>query len=157
MKKIIAIMAAVLVCVAASAQDSRSIYNKYSDKPGVSAVFISNAMFRMIGRIPDIDLGNGDVNLAPIIKSLKGLYILNIDRNPALGATLKADTEKHVKAGRYEMLMEVKDDGETVRIYTVNKGDIITDFVMIASEADETTFISFEGEIPQNALEALLQ
>ena len=72
MKKIYAIIAAIALAVPAFAQGGKELYNKYSDLPGVSAVYISPAMFRLIGRIPDVDLADEDVNFTPIIKSMNG-------------------------------------------------------------------------------------
>ena len=51
MKKIILIFAALLLAFSAFAQDGRSIYNRYSDEEGVTAVYISPAMFRLLGVI----------------------------------------------------------------------------------------------------------
>ena len=72
MKKLFTIAAAVLLTFNALAQDGRSIYNKFSDEPGVSAVYISPSMFKLIGKIPAIELGDGGekVDITPIIKSL---------------------------------------------------------------------------------------
>ena len=152
MKKFIVIAAAMLLTVSAFAQDGRSIYNKYSDGKGVTSVYVSPSMFKLMRRIPDIDLGNGDVNLSPIIKSLDGLYIINAD-NSKIGADLKADVDKLVKKGSYELLMEAKDDGDKVEIYSVGNDKIITSFVLLALEPDESTFICFSGQIPREELE----
>ena len=52
MKKIITILTALTLAVAAFAQSGKDLYNKYSDLEGINAVYISPAMFRMIGKIP---------------------------------------------------------------------------------------------------------
>lgn len=152
MKKFIVIAAAMLLTVSAFAQDGRSIYNKYSDGKGVTSVYVSPSMFKLMRRIPDIDLGDGDVNLSPIIKSLDGLYIITAE-NSKIGADLKADVDKLVKKGSYELLMEAKDDGDKVEIYSVGNDKIITSFVLLALEPDESTFICFSGQIPREELE----
>ena len=51
MKKIFAMAAAALLSIAAFAQEGRAIYNTYSGKPGVQSVYISLAMFRLVGNI----------------------------------------------------------------------------------------------------------
>ena len=79
-----AIAALLILGISASAQDGKSIYKKYSDMDGVEAVYISPAMFRLIGRIPDINIGDDKVNLASVIKSMNGLYILNTS-DPKIG------------------------------------------------------------------------
>ena len=77
MKKIFAIAAAMLITVSAFAQDGKSIYKKYSDAENVSAVYISPAMFRMMGKIPEMEVGDSEMNLTPVVKSLTGLYLIS--------------------------------------------------------------------------------
>lgn len=152
MKKIIILAAAMLLAVSAFAQDGKSIYQKYSDSRGVSSVYVSPAMFRLMKRIPDIDMGKEDVNLSPIIKSLDGLYIINAE-DSGVGAEMERDVDRFVKKGAYELLLEAKDDGDRVRIYTVGNDKVITSFVLLALEPDESTFICFSGQIPREELE----
>ena len=61
MKKIIAIAAAMLLTLTAFAQkDGQKIYNKYSDAKGVSAVYMSPSMFRLMGSLPEMTVGEGE-------------------------------------------------------------------------------------------------
>lgn len=155
MKKIIAIAAFLMLAFAAFAQDGKSIYKKYSDAENVSAVYISPAMFRMMGKIPDMEIDGSNVNVGRIIKSLSGLYILNSE-NTKINDSLKNDAERFISKGQYEMLMEAKDNGETVRIYTMGTEKIVNGFVLLTSEKDECTFICIDGEMPREELEKIL-
>lgn len=154
MKRIIILFAALLLSLSAFAQNGKSIYQKYSDAENVSAVYVSPAMFRMIGQIPDLEVGQENVNLTPVIRSLTGLYILNSE-NAAINGSLRADAERFINSGRYELLMEAKDSGETVRIYTVGSDRAIEGFVMLAAEASEVTFICLDGQMPRKDFEEL--
>lgn len=155
MKRILTIAALLLVTISSFAQSGKSIYQKYSDSEGVSAVYISSAMFRMIGKIPDLNVEGGNVNLAPIIQSLSGLYIIDSE-NDKINADLKADAEKFVRSGRYELIMEAKDSGEIVRMYTVGTEKVVEGFVMISVDGNETTFICLDGKMNREDLEKLL-
>lgn len=155
MKRIVLVAALLLTTITAFAQNGKSIYQKYSDAEGVSAVYISPAMFRLIGKIPDLQIEGEDVNLAPIIKSLTGLYLIDSE-NPAINASLKADAENFVKKGNYELLMEAKDSGETMRLFTIGTETIVNGFVMIADEGDETTFIFLDGKMNRDELEKII-
>ena len=155
MKRIAILAALLLTTIASFAQNGKSIYQKYSDAEGVSAVYISPAMFRLIGKIPDLQIEGEDVNLAPIIKSLTGLYLIDSE-NPAINASLKADAEQFVRKGNYELLMEAKDSGETMRLFTVGTETIVNGFVMIADEGDETTFIFLDGKMNREELEKVI-
>ena len=155
MKRFVLVAALLLTTITAFAQNGKSIYQKYSDAEGVSAVYISPAMFRLIGKIPDLQIEGEDVNLAPIIKSLTGLYLIDSE-NPAINASLKADAEQFVKKGNYELLMEAKDSGETMRLFTIGTETIVNGFVMIADEGDETTFIFLDGKMNREELEMVI-
>lgn len=155
MKRIIILFAALLLSFSAFAQNGKSIYQKYSDAEKVSAVYVSPAMFRMIGQIPDLEVGEGNVNLTPVIRSLTGLYILNSE-NAAINGSLRADAERFINSGKYELLMEAKDSGEVVRIYTIGNDRTIEGFVMLATESNEVTFICLDGQMPRKDFEELL-
>ncbi|MCR4860126.1 MAG: DUF4252 domain-containing protein [Bacteroidales bacterium] len=156
MKHLYALAAALLLfAVCASAQNGKSIYQKYSDADNVSAVYISPAMFRLMGRIPDLDAGGEKVNLTSVIRSLSGMYIINSE-NPEINGSLRNEVERFITSGRYELLMEAKDHGETVRMYTVGTEQIVNGFVMFAAERDEVNFICLDGQMPREQFEQLI-
>lgn len=154
MKKILIFAAALLLTATAFAQDGKSIYNKFSEEKGVSAVYISPAMFRLIGKIPDMKVEGSDINLGAILQTMTGMYMISSE-NPAINAEIKADAERFLKKNAYELLMEAKDDGETVRICTLGK-DIISGFVLLAFQQDECTFISLDGKMKREDLERII-
>ena len=155
MKRILFLIAALLLTLSAAAQNGKSIYQKYSDEENVSAVYISPAMFRLIGKIPDVNTGDGEVNLSPIIRSLSGMYLINSE-NEKINGNLRAEAERFIKSGKYEMLMEAKDSGQTVRMYTVGNEKTVEGFVMLAAEAASVTFICLDGQMPRNEFETLM-
>lgn len=145
----------LLACMSAFAQSGKSFYQKYSDEEGVTAVYISPAMFRMMGSIPDINAGSGDVNLAPIIRSMSGMYIINSE-NASLNGKIYKDVTRALDSGNYELLMEAKDGGERVQIYTAGDAATVTSFILVADEGNELTFIWLDGQMPRDQLENLL-
>ena len=155
MKKLYILAAMLLVSISAFAQGGRSLYNKYSDYDNVEAVYISPAMFRLIGKIPDIQMEGENVNLGPIIKSLTGLYILNITDGD-LAADLTSDVNRFIDKGDYELLMEAKDKGDITRMYTVGNDTVVNSFVLISVDGKETNFICIDGTIPRDQLEELI-
>ena len=157
MKRILFLTVILLIVSALSAfaQNGKSIYQKYSDAENVSAIYISPAMFRLIGKIPELEVNDSGLNLAPVIRSLTGMYILNSE-NQAINASLRGDVDRFIKGGRYELLMEAKDDGETVRMYTVGDSKTIESFVMFVVDGDETTFICLDGQMPRDETEKLI-
>ena len=155
MNRIFALLVMLAASVTTFAQNGRSLYNKYSDYDNVEAVYISPAMFRLIGKIPDMELQEGNVNLGPVIKSLTGLYILSTTRED-IAANLAADVNHFIQRGSYELLMEAKDNGEVMRLYTVGDEQIVNSLVMLARDAAETSFICLDGTMPRDELETLI-
>ena len=104
MKRIILILAALLLSISAFAQHGKNIYQKYSDAEGVTAVYISPAMFRLIGSIPDLEVGEDKVNISPLIQALNGFYVIDSE-NPDINGKLRTEVERFISNGKYEMLM----------------------------------------------------
>ena len=155
MKKILAIAVLLIMAVAAQAQSAKSLYRKYADEKGVSAVYISPAMFRLIGRLPEVELNDEDLDLTPVIKNITGMYILNSER-PEVSDRLLGEVERYLDSGEYEMLLEAREDGELTRIFTVGNESVVRSFVIINIEPDEVNFISIEGNIPRQKLEEIV-
>ena len=154
-KSVICAIFTVLATLTSFAQSGESIYKKYSGNKGVSAVYISPSMFKMIGKLPDLEIDDTDINLSGIIQTLNGLYILEAE-NKSISDALLSDVEKFVGSKKYELMMEVRSDDETVRIYTSGNENIVEGFVMLALEDDETVFISLDGTMPRKELEKIL-
>lgn len=155
MKRLILAAVLMLAAVSVYAQSGKSIYNRYSDEKGVEAVYISPSMFKMLGRIPDMEIEDSDINLTPIIKSLEGLYILESD-NKTVSSKIKADVDKMLQSRTYELIMEAKEDGEVLRIYTYEMDGYIRNFLLTSMEDDEYTVICLDGKMLKEELETII-
>lgn len=150
MKKLIIMAVAMLLSVAAFAQDGKSIYSRYSGKEGVSSVYISPAMFRLMGKLPEMKSAGKDLDLSSILTSFSGLYLIESE-NKSINSSLKADVENAVKKGSYELLLEANDSGELVQLYTIGE-DIVKSLIFYTVSGDEYTFISIDGNIKMSDL-----
>lgn len=155
MKRLITFASALMLCILASAQDGREFYNKYSDAQGVSAVYFSPAMFRVLRHIPDVRVGDNEVNLTPIIKTLTGMYMLS-STNPSVNDKMYRDISKHIKNNHFELLMEAKDNSEVVRIYTLGNDEVVTNLVLYTDSPYESNYICIDGRMPRAAIEEAL-
>lgn len=152
MRKTILAIISLLVCAGAFAQDYKSVYQKYSDHDNVTAVYVSPAMFRLIGKVPDVRINDGDVNLGPMIKSMTGFYMLQTeDQN--LAEKISKDLGKVVTGKNMELLMEVKEKGQKVKIFSVGDNEFINSLVLNVTEAEQRIFISIDGLIKRRDLE----
>ena len=158
MKKIIIITILLLVASGAYAQEGKRIYNRYSDAEGVSAVYISPAMFKLIGKIPEleVELEEGEMlDLAPLISSFSGFYMLDVE-NQTLADELSKEVDVLIGKGRYEMLMELKDSGSNLRMYTAGSEKTVESFVFIATDSGEVQFICIDGSMNRTDVEDLI-
>lgn len=153
------VILALLLSLEAFSQNTNSIYNKYSDMPGVNAVYISPAMFNMMQSLPDITIKK-DVNIegVDIIKSFNGMYLLDFDNNTDnnLKKSLSLDIENFINKGKYLLMMEAKEDGETIRMYVSKKGNIITEFILFVNGQENCCFISITGNLSEEALNKIV-
>ena len=158
MKRIIILAVLLLSVTIASAQEGKNIYNKYSGSKGVSAVYISPAMFKIIGKLPDLEMTTADgntMNLAPLISTFQGFYMLDIS-NATTMSSISQDVASMTSKGKYELMMEMKDERETLQIYTSGNEKIIQSFVFLASDAKSVQFICIDGEMKREDIEKLI-
>lgn len=138
------------------AQNVNRIYEKYSDCDSVTAMYVSDAMFNLIKELPEIKYSDSDsLDITPIIRNFRGLYLLN-SSNRAVNSSLAADLKKMLSAGRYSMIMEIKDSGEKVNMYVESSGNVATSFIFTAIEQDECTFIYIDGAFRLDELNKLI-
>ena len=157
MKRFLLVFSAILLASSIFAQSNNAIYNKYSGKQGVSSVYISPSMFKMMKSLPEVEIyDDKDVHFEQIIKSFEGMYVIEVE-NIALAKSMISDVESMIAKGNLELLMEVKESDETVRIYVEKEGDMFKKFIMLEREDDSATFISIDAQMPQEAVAELLK
>lgn len=146
-----------------SKADVKTLYAKWSEKEGVSATYISKAMFKMIHKIPQIELDK-PVDLTPVIQRLDGLYMLefsnineNNPRNTVTGG-LRKDIQAVLSGNGYEWLMEKRVGEQFTRLYVSSDGKTVTGFVLVRMDSgfNYGQFVCIEGKIPQAEFEALI-
>ncbi len=152
MKKILVIIAAILASLVMNAQDYKSLYQKYSDDERVTAVYISPAMFKLIGKLPEVRIEDNGVDFGPMIKSMTGFYLLQTEDKDLADKIFK-DVSKVVDGHKFETLMEVKEKGERVNIFSLGDKDFLKSLLFTAFQGNETTFISIDGLIKRDDVE----
>ena len=158
MKKIIILLFAFAVSmVSSAAQNSKKkIYSEYSGKPGVSAVYISPAMFKLMKTVPDIEINSQEVNFSRFIRTLEGMYILNTS-DQDIASRLAKDVESELRYGKHELLMEAIEENQTTRIYIVQNDSIVSDLILLSRDGHSTSYISITGEMPLDELSKMIK
>ncbi len=152
MKKISLIIIALMASIAMQAQDYKSLYQKYSDDERVTAVYISPAMFKLIGKLPEVKIEDNGVDFGPMIKSMTGFYLLQTEDKDLADKIFK-DVSKVVNGHKFETLMEVKDKGERVNVFSLGDKNFLKSLLFTAFQGNETTFISIDGLIKRDDVE----
>ena len=121
-------------------------------------MYISPAMFKIIGKLPDLEMTTADgntMNLAPLISTFQGFYMLDIS-NATTMSSISQDVASMTSKGKYELMMEMKDERETLQIYTSGNEKIIQSFVFLASDGKSVQFICIDGEMKREDIEKLI-
>ena len=133
-------LALLLTSLHANAQVKE--FEKYSDTKNVTYVYISKFMLGMAGKLATPSVAG--VNTKSIMNKLNGIQIITSE-DKAAASRLKSDTQAIVRQGKYELLMQVDEDGEKVRIYHC-EGKKQSAVVMQVEEENELTVIVFSGK-----------
>ena len=152
MKRALLTIMIALAALTASAQNYKSLYQKYSDDERVTAVYISPAMFKMIGKLPEVRIEDNDLDLAPMIKSMTGFYMLQTE-DKDLAEKISKDIFKVVGANNYETLMEVKEKGQRINILSLGDKDILKSLLLTVFDGGESMFIGIDGLMKREEVE----
>ena len=152
MKRVLLTIMIALAALTASAQNYKSLYQKYSDDERVTAVYISPAMFKMIGKLPEVRIEDNDLDLAPMIKSMTGFYMIQTE-DKDLAEKISKDIFKVVGANKYETLMEVKEKGQRINILSLGDKDILKSLLLTVFDGGESMFIGIDGLMKREEVE----
>ena len=97
---ILTLSMALFACIMASAQ--KALFDKYSETDGVSTVYISHKMMRMMG---NVKAGNKDIS--KIASRLDYLQILSCERR-SLIPSIKKTAQSIFSQQRFSVVMQVQ-------------------------------------------------
>ncbi len=143
MKKILTIIATLSLVASLNAQTSpiEELFNKYSERDGFTTVYISGRMFSLLAGKEGGENNN-------IMNRLRSIRILTIE-DTLLNSKINFYNEVNKKLDYkvYEELMVVKDKQETTKFLIRQKGDIITELIVISGGPGGNALISIEGDL----------
>lgn len=134
-----AIMTALIAAFVTTMSAQDALFRKYENVKGVSIVFISKTMFRMM---PELKNGSQDMNR--IMKKIDRLNVLECDR-PSLNGKIRAAAVAEYSRGGYELVMRTSEGGETTRIYMRKRKDGNTEYALLNEDEDELNIINITG------------
>ena len=116
-------------------------FEKYADMKNVSYVYISKYMLGMASKasMPSVP----GVDTKSLASKLTGLQIISSEEKTAR-AKLRNDVKDILARDKYEVLMQIREDGDKVDIYhCVGKQQSVV--VMLMDEDDSATVMIFSG------------
>lgn len=137
--------------------DLPSLFAKWSGKSGVTGTYISSTMLRMMEKMPEVRL-NKNVDFSPLIINMDGLYKLEIAPGYST-LPLCADIDEVLKAGKYEPLLQKRDEHGYMQLYLKAKDNVVTGFALVRMDDhyhNGGQFICIEGKFPRERFEKII-
>lgn len=141
-QKMIRTLLCIMVAMASLTVNAQvKAFEKYADMKNVSYVYISKYMLRMASNssMPSVP----GVDTKSLASKLTGIQIISTEEKTAR-AKLKNDVKDILTHDKYEVLMQMREDGDKVDIYhCVGKQQSVV--VMLMDEDDSATVMIFSG------------
>ena len=138
----------ILALTTAAATAQTKLFEKYESVKGVETVFISKTLLSMATGSKMIDQEIGKV-----ARKLDEVRILSCEET-ALAKKIREEAAAIYKAGPYEQLMRINDDGEKTIIYA-RKLDKKHEYVLFCYEKDEVEIINLVGNLTLDELKRI--
>lgn len=129
-------------------------FEKYADKEGVTYVYISKTL---------LSLARGGMLSTPSVPSMKteklipklsAIQIITSEDDTA--RKLFREASKIVSAQKYELLMQIDDDGDKVKIYFRESSKQSVIIMISSSDDDETNVLVFSGKFTLKDVQSAL-
>jgi hypothetical protein len=135
---ITALLCFAYITISLAQNNSSQLFDKYTDTDGVTSVYISKAMFRIMPGIENMGL-----NLVNMSGKIESLYILTTEKKELIPA-MRKEFSQLIKED-HEELMRVRDGSTKATFYANMKGDLVKDLLMLSDTESEFTVIQLLG------------
>ena len=89
----------------------KALFEKYENTNGVTTVYISQSMLRMVP-----NMGAAGHDFSSVSRKLDGIRILNCERQ-GLASTIRNQAEEMIRKEGFEVVIKVNESGEHTTIY----------------------------------------
>ncbi|MBF1384396.1 DUF4252 domain-containing protein [Prevotella aurantiaca] len=124
-------------------------FDKFDDKDGVTTVYISASMLKMMG---NVQAGNKDISR--IAKRLDHIQVLECER-PSLIGNIKSAALSYYNQAKYAVVMKTKSNGEDVTIYEKKYQNGKNEYVLLMVEHDEITIVNLLGRVTLEEIKSI--
>ncbi len=141
--RITPIIIALLLCFTGiKAQSFDQIFDKYSEKEGVSSVYISKHMFELMSKMEQ-----EDQEMKDIMYNLDNIRILAFEGSSFTAIDFEKEVIPMIPLDEYKELMVVREQNEKSAFYILEQAGRIKELLMIATSNGESILLSITGNI----------
>ncbi|MDR0977006.1 MAG: DUF4252 domain-containing protein [Prevotellaceae bacterium] len=137
MKKI-KIILTLLLCTAfvpmSYAQSVQSLFDKYAETDGVTTIYISAAMFRIMPAVGEVSMA-----LTNLKGKIKSLNMLTTEKKELIPQMQKEFSTLVTK--KHQELMRVRDGKDRITFYGTLKGEKVDELLMLIDNGEDRTFV----------------
>lgn len=152
MKKYVFILVLLIVGQNCLAQSAESLFNYFKDEKGVESVSISPFLMKFARLFMDEDDKNN-----PMIKDINSVQVLDLEDSPKNVQERFAKEVKKLKLNGYETWIQVKEDGETVKIVAKVKDDVVRELLILQAGDDDCALVLMKGKIKREDIQAVIE
>ena len=129
-------------------------FEKYADKEGVTYVYISKTLLSLAREGMLSTPSVPSMKTEKLIPKLSAIQIITSEDDAA--RKLLRETGKIVSAQKYELLMQIDDAGDKVKIYFRESGKQSVIIMISSSDDDETNVLVFSGKFTLKDVQSAL-
>jgi len=155
MKKLIITILAALFLVPVIAQNTNELFEKYNGKEGFTSVNISKELFSMMAQMNvETDEDDDAAEMIEAMGKLDFIRILMLDKSETSNKEFSKfrDEISSFNLKGYTELMNVKENGDNVKIMVKKEGEIFSEWLLLIDQDDEVGFISISGNIDMETM-----
>lgn len=144
------ILLVLFLCCTSFCFAQKKLFDKYAEMDNVSSVYISKKMFQMM---PAFETGG--LNLMNLKGKIESLQVLTTE-NTCLKESMRDDFKSLIDKD-HEELMRVKDDSTRATFYVKQKGELISELIMLADTDGSFSIIQLLGNFTLQEIQEITQ
>lgn len=151
MKRIYTFALLLAIAIVGASAQITEFFDHYSNTDGVTSVFISKSLLRMM---PDIKTEG--VEVKEIADKLESIRILTTE-DKSMAAKLREDATKNLRLKGYEELLRVNEGDEKTGIFMKTGEKNVNEYLIINQETDEFNAILITGRITPSDIQKMVK
>jgi hypothetical protein len=151
MKKIMTLVAVLLMVAASQAQTLQSFFDKYSNDERFEYVSVGKGMMNLGNMFKGKGHSSDSNDMASKMKSIK-ILTLNADANSALMKTVISEFDQVLGKGNFITAVETRDKGEKVNILYRFTDKDNADMLIVTKEKGEFSLIWMSGKMTKEEM-----